>query len=159
MGLCPHPPIGDAVPFKLTAKLANNVTDYTEYRVTLHDTLEAGLTLDSKSVSVKVVGADGNVDTSYTRSDAGKSTGDSFAVTLTWGDGKQLIRNEKLNGATVEVEFKATLNEKAVIGSQGNVNKAYLTYRDNPGDNRSEKSLEPDTVIVFTSSLYRPTFV
>ena len=142
--------IGDPVPFKLTAKLANNVTDYTEYRVTLHDTLESGLTLNNGSLSVKVLYADGTVDTSYIRSEDGKSAGDSFAVTLTWGNGKKLIDNEKLNGAIVEVEFQATLNEKAVIGSQGNVNKAYLTYRDNPADNRSEKSLEPDSVIVFT---------
>ena len=38
--------IGDSVPYKLTAILAKDVTDYWQYHVTFHDTLEKGLTFD-----------------------------------------------------------------------------------------------------------------
>ena len=46
--------IDDAVPFKLTATLANNVTDYKTYFVTFSDVMDESLDFDAKSVVVKV---------------------------------------------------------------------------------------------------------
>ena len=143
--------IGDAVPYKLTATLADNVTDYRNYHITFTDEMEPSLTFNEiTSVTVNGEAID----------DYELTVGEdkhSFALTLNWAgtDGAK-IADEQLNGAKVEVFFTATLNEKAVLGNQGNVNKAMLTYSSNPNVDQSGKQSEEtedtawDSVIAFT---------
>ena len=143
--------IGDAVPYRLTATLADNVTDYRNYHITFTDEMEPSLTFNEiTSVTVNGEAID----------DYELTVGEdkhSFALTLNWAgtDGAK-IADEQLNGAKVEVFFTATLNEKAVLGNQGNVNKAMLTYSSNPNVDQSGKQSEEtedtawDSVIAFT---------
>ena len=53
------------------------------------------------------------------------------------------------NGSTITVEYTATLDADAVIGSIGNPNEAYLVFSNNPnGDGKGKTA--PDKNIVFT---------
>ena len=135
--------IGDDVPFVLTAKLADNVTDYVKYHITFHDTLGTGV--DGKTAFGTPT------DFAVTMKD------ESFAKTLTWtgADGKR-IADDKLNGATVELTFKAELLPNANLGVKGNLNTAHLTYSNNPNLDQAGEPIEDegktdeDAVIVFT---------
>ena len=156
--------IGDPVPYKLTATLANNVTDYYKYHITFHDEMEESLNLDPDSILIRVDGK--TVDA--VNATVSKTPGlHGFDVTLTWegardGNGKYTGRiTEDLNGKTVELYFFATLNEKAKLGKPGNVNTALLKYSTNPkldengnpaddDHERNEKSTPEDSVIAFT---------
>ena len=140
--------IGDAVPYRLTAVLAKDVTDYLQYHITFRDTMEKGLTFD-KITKVTVAGEE------VTNYELNKSA-NAFDLTLTWGDGEKAITDTKLNGATVEVFFTATLNKDAELGSKGNVNEAFMEYSCNPNVDKDGKQkedteeTEKDFVIAFT---------
>ena len=156
--------IGDPVPYKLTATLANNVTDYYKYHITFHDEMEDSLTLDPDSILVLV---DGKTAGAMNASVSKTPSLHGFDVTLTWEgakDGNEKYTGkitEDLNGKTVELYFFATLNEKAKLGKPGNVNTALLKYSTNPkldangnpeddDHEHNEKSSPEDTVIAFT---------
>ena len=146
--------IGDSVPFQLKATLASNVSSYTTYKVVFHDTLSAGLTYNNDAV-VKV-----GETVIYNAKDASQNkTGVSVSyegnvLTVTILD----VKAEGINGtdnSVVTVDYTATLNENAVIGSAGNPNKVYLEYSNNPNKSESGEKHETgktpeDTVIVFT---------
>ena len=138
--------IGDSVPFQLKATLADNVSSYTTYKVVFHDTQSKGLTYNNDAKAY--------ID--------GKET-NGFAVTATVNaDGTTTITvscdNVKALGAgnssVITVEYTATLNENAVLGSAGNPNEVYLEYSNNPnksGEGNNETGNTPkDVVIVFT---------
>ena len=150
--------IGDSVPFQLTATLANNVEAYSTYKIVFHDTLSAGLTFDEGSVEVTF---------------NGEKVTDYFAIDCK--DGKLTISCDDVkefgatNNSQIVVEYTATLNEGAKIGSEGNPNVVYLEYSNNPnwsgaGDNKPDEPGTPgdetpeeptgktpeDKVIVFT---------
>ena len=141
--------IGDEVPYRLTAKLADNVTDYVKYHITFHDTMETGLTMGT----VTNVYVNGQETTDYEL----KADDHSFDLTLTWNgeDGKK-IADTTLNNGTVEVFFNAILNEDANLGSLGNVNESYLEYSSNPNvgqdgtPSEDTENTEKDFVIAFT---------
>lgn len=138
--------INDKVPFKLTATLPSNFDSYKEYYLEFKDTLSAGLTYN-KDAKVYLVnnGVKTDVTSSFTIADNGSS---------------YKINNLKsLSGVTattkVVVEYTATLNEHAVIGSAGNPNTVHLEYSNNPnytgnGENSPKGETPKDTVIVFT---------
>ena len=139
--------IGDAIPYKLTANLADNVTDYLQYHITFHDSMDEGLTfkgIDKVTVNGAEVAA---ADYDLTSKDH------SFDLTLTWaGENGKKIADTDLNKAAVEVYFTAELNENAVLGNQGNVNTAKLIYSCSPNADELDKTEETkeDSVIAFT---------
>lgn len=114
--------IGDTVTFTLTATMPSTIAGYETYKVVFHDTLSEGLTYTN---NVKVT-IDGNDVTQ------------SFVVSEVGADGKFTVScNDVLTlGATasskIVVTYTAVLNEKAVIGTEGNPNKVYLEYSNNP---------------------------
>lgn len=150
---------GDAVPFKLTATLANNVSAYESYKVVFHDTLSAGLTYngDAKIWLLDAGNGDGDEDvTKWFAISSSPSEGGGTALEFS-------CNNVKVFGATddsvVVVEYTARLNENSVLGSKGNPNVVYLEYSNNPNWVRGDsESLEDsptgetseDEVIVFT---------
>lgn len=145
--------MGDTVPFQLTAELPKKrVDDYNHYYVEFTDTLSAGLTFKE----ITKVTADGTT-----------LTKDQYQVTKTEKDGKTVlsivitdvkaVANITKDENKVVVEYNATLNENAVIGSAGNTNDVELTYSNNPNDTGDGKSkpantgkTPKDTVKVFT---------
>lgn len=135
--------IGDKVPFQLTATLADNVSSYTTYKVVFHDTLSEGLTYNNDA---KVTFNSTDVTSSFTITSAVNADG-STTLTISCDDVKALGAG---NSSVITVEYTATLNENAVIGSAGNPNKVYLKYSNNPHDSTETGKTPEDTVIVFT---------
>lgn len=139
--------IGDKVPFQLTGTVASDYKEYkAAYQLVFHDTLSAGLTFDKNSVKV------------YTNDSNTPIAADQYTVTYPATDGHTFdvtIKDVKALDGTVtkiRVEYEATLNEHAVIGSEGNPNKMYMDFSNNPNSTQGgEKGTTPeDKVIVFT---------
>ena len=138
--------IGDSVPFQLKATLADNVSSYTTYKVVFRDTQSKGLTYNNDA---KVyIGGEETDGFTVTATDNADGT---TTLTVSCDDVKALGAG---NGSVITVEYTATLNENAVLGSAGNPNEVYLEYSNNP--NKSEKgnnetgNTPKDVVIVFT---------
>lgn len=137
--------VNDEIPFQLKATLAPNVDAYNTYKVVFHDTLSQGLTYKN----VQKITIDGNVVTS------------SFTVTHTPEGNKLTISCDDVKAlgaksdSVVIVEYTATLNDQAVMGSQGNPNTVYLEFSNNP-NYAGEAATSPtgetpkDKVVIFT---------
>ena len=139
--------IGDKVPFQLTGTVADDYKEYkAAYQLVFHDTLSPGLTFDQDSVKV------------YANDSTNPISADQYTVTYHPTDGHTFdvtIKDVKALDGTVtkiRVEYKATLNEHAVIGSAGNPNTMYMDFSNNPNSTQGgEKGTTPeDKVIVFT---------
>lgn len=141
--------INDAVPFKLEGTVASNYASYKTYYFAFHDVEERGLTFNKDSVKVYV---DNTAITSdYEVVTEGLTDGCTFEVKF--ADLKQISAVKA--GSKIRVEYTSKLNENAVIGEQGNVNKAKLQYSNNPndeqgGENGPTGETPWDNVIVFT---------
>lgn len=143
--------IGDDVPFQLTATLPANLQSYKSYYLKFDDTLSQGLDFNEESVTVKL--GDKDVKSLF------KINYDKASNKLTFTcdnilDNKDKNGNkiEVKNGDTIVIEYNATLNKNAVIGSEGNPNKVKLEFSNNPNNGgEGDKGETPeDTVIVFT---------
>ena len=118
--------IGDNVPFQLSATLPGNYDAYEKFAITFHDTQSAGLTFNAGSVKVYVNSKENTLtkDTDYT---VDTSPGDGHTFDIVFADLKQVASHTFQAGDTIYVEYTSELNTDAVIGSQGNPNKMYLT--------------------------------
>lgn len=138
--------INDSVPFRLTATLPTNFADYDEYYLELSDTLSSGLTYNKDA---KVYLVNGSDETDVTSSFTIADDGSSFKI-------NNLKSLDNVTSSTkIVVEYTATLNENAVIGSAGNPNTVKLIYSNNPnytgdGETSPHGETPEDTVIVFT---------
>lgn len=139
--------IGDKVPFQLTGTVADDYKEYkAAYQLVFHDTLSAGLTFDKDSVKV------------YANDSTDPISADQYEVKCPTTDGHTFdvtIKDVKALDGTVtkiRVEYKATLNENAFIGSKGNPNEMFMEFSNNPNSTQGgEKGKTPiDQVIVFT---------
>lgn len=145
--------IGDAVPFELIGTLPENLNDYDEFYYAFIDTMSEGLTFrDADKASVRV-SLYKPVNGEY------KMAADvTSAFTVVPGN-DSTIKFEcedvlsSISGVTPDsiiiVNFNALLNEKAVIGLDGNENNVYLEYSNVPGTD-SHGRTKIDKVIVFT---------
>ena len=139
--------IGDQVPFQLTGNVADDYSQYkSAYQVVFHDTLSNGLTFNENSVKVYVNDSDTPVSSDQYTIAYPATDNHSFDVTI--NDVKSLGDHV----TKVRVEYTATLNENAVIGSLGNPNKMYMEFSNNPNSTTgTDKGQTPeDKVIVFT---------
>lgn len=141
--------IGDKVPFKLEGTVSSKYNDYKTYYFAFHDKAEPGLTFNKDSVKVFVDATE--ITTGYSVVTS-TTDGDTFDVVF---DNLKNIADVRA-GSKITVEYTATLNDKAVLGNQGNVNTAHLEFSNNPneeqnGSNKPETGNTPDdSVIVFT---------
>lgn len=154
--------VTNEVPFQLTATLPTDAADfaaYKTYKLVFHDSQSEGLTFNN-DITVKygdkVVSSD-----SYTVDTTGLNEGETFRVTI--NDVKTVKDVKDTDGQPIAVTaggkftvaYSSTLNEKSIIGAQGNPNKVSLEYSNNPnvgGEGETGKTPE-DTVIVFTYQL------
>ena len=139
--------IGDAVPFKLSATIAQDYANYTHgYKLTFHDKEDAGLSFNKNSVKVYVDGT--LITTGYEVVNEGLTDGCTFEVRF--ANLKDIASVHA--GSVISVEYTSTLNNQAVIGSTGNKNTSHVTYTNNPNDEQAgENGKTPDdVVIVFT---------
>lgn len=149
--------IGDAVPFKLIGTIPE-MDGYDTYKYIFHDTLSNGLTLNTDSVKVYVADSkDADLssateltkDEDYTLNTSPAESHCSFEVSFS--DLKSV--EEAVSGKYIIVAYTATLNESAVIGLDGNPNKVYLEFSNNPYNEGETNETPKDTVIVFTYEL------
>lgn len=136
--------IGDKIPFKLEGTVpADYDAEYTSYYFAFHDEEEAGLTFNKDSVEVYV--DDDEIETGF---EVKTSTTDGCSFEVVFSNLKDI--NAVHAGSTIRVEYTSTLNDKAVIGGDGNLNKAQLEYSNNPRDTSSKDKTVWDNVVVFT---------
>lgn len=136
--------IGDAIPFKLEGTVpADYDAEYTSYYFAFHDEEESGLTFNSNSIKVYV--DDVEIKTGF---EVKTSTTDGCSFEVVFSDLKAIKAVHA--GSKIRVEYTSTLNDKAVIGDDGNLNKAQLEYSNNPRDTSSKDKTVWDNVVVFT---------
>lgn len=136
--------IGDEIPFKLEGTVpADYDAEYTSYYFAFHDEEEAGLTFNPKSVKVSVDG-----DEITTGFEVKTSTNDGCSFEVVFSNLKAIKAVHA--GSKIRVEYTSTLNPNAVIGGDGNLNKAQLEYSNNPRDTSSKDKTVWDNVVVFT---------
>ncbi|MGN0268743.1 MAG: isopeptide-forming domain-containing fimbrial protein [Lachnospiraceae bacterium] len=141
--------IGDTIPFKLEGTVASNYDDYSTYYFAFHDVEEEGLTFDSSSVKVYVDNTP--ITSGYT---VVTDTDDGCTFEVIFDNLKDISSVHA--GSVITVEYESTLNANAILGEQGNVNKAKLEFSNNPNEEQSgadkpETGETPwDNVIVFT---------
>lgn len=137
--------IGDVIPFQLKGTVADDYANYETYYFAFHDVEEKGLTFNANSVVVKI---DGAPATGYTVNTA-PTDGCTFEVVFA-----ELKNTAAHAGSVITVDYTSTLNSEAVLGDQGNVNKAKLEFSNNPNDKQggepSHDETPWDNVIVFT---------
>ena len=141
--------INDAVPFKLEGTVASNYADYDTYYFAFHDVEENSLTFNKDSVKVYV--DDTEITSGYSVVTEGLTDGCTFEVKFA---NLKTIDGVKA-GSKIRVEYTSTLNENAVLGKHGNVNKAKLQFSNNPNDSENGETSPTgetpwDNVIVFT---------
>ena len=139
--------IADADPFQLTSTEAQDYNDYKgAYQLVFHDTLSNGLTFNASSVKVYVNDSDTPVATNQYTITYPATDNHSFDVTI------HDVKSLGTDVSKVRVEYTATLNENAIIGSLGNPNKMYMEFSNNPNNEQGgDKGQTPeDKVIVFT---------
>lgn len=141
--------IGDEIPYQLTGTLPGKFAEFDTYKVyTFIDTLSNGLTPPkAEDVTVKV--GDKDVTSHFDVA----VDGQVLKISLKLGEDLRTWTDPALTSAsTFVVDYKATLNEKAKIGSEGNPNTVKLEFTNNPnGEQDGEKGTTPeDKVIVFT---------
>ena len=139
--------IGDAVPFKLSATIAQDYANYTHgYKLTFHDEEAAGLSFNKNSVKVYVDGT--LITTGYEVVTEGLTDGCTFEVRF--ANLKDIASVEA--GSVISVEYTSMLDTDATVGSAGNKNTSHVSYTNNPNDKQAgENGKTPDdVVIVFT---------
>ena len=136
--------IGDKIPFKLEGTVpADYDAEYTSYYFAFHDEEEAGLTFNKDSVKVYV--DDTEITTGF---EVKTSTNDGCSFEVVFSDLKAI--KDVHAGSKIRVEYTSTLNENAVIGGNGNLNRAKLQYSNNPRNVESKGETVWDNVVVFT---------
>lgn len=132
--------IDDTIPYKLTATLGE-LDNYNTYYVKFVDTM-TNLTYVTGSATVQIDNGTPLTPSQY------KLTWDATSKTL-----EIEITNVKALGAgnssVITVEYNATLDSSAAIGSAGNPNCAYLVFSNNPNGEGYGETPE-DKNIVFT---------
>ena len=138
--------IGDTVPFMITGTVSSQIKSYDKYTYYFTDTLPKGLTLDENSIVVQAENVTSGYAQGIKATDATKLTKDTdYTVTTTKNDDgtttfkveltdlKKLVTDGKVKTSdTIAVTYNAKLNENAVVGQAGNINKVKLTYSNNP---------------------------
>ena len=130
--------IDDTIPYKLTATLGE-LDNYNTYYVKFVDTM-TNLTYVTGSATVQIDNGTPLTPSQY------NLTWDANSKTLEITNVKALGAG---NSSVITVEYNATLDSSAAIGSAGNPNCAYLVFSNNPNGAGTGKTPE-DKNIVFT---------
>lgn len=123
--------IGESFTYSLVATTPTYPTNATNKKYTLIDTLSTGLTFDGLSTITVKAGT-----TTFTTAATGVITNASgnTVATATYANQKLTIdfNLDYIDATRIEIEYKAHLNENAVLGDAGNVNSVSLTYSNDP---------------------------
>ncbi|MDE6932228.1 MAG: isopeptide-forming domain-containing fimbrial protein [Oscillospiraceae bacterium] len=147
--------IGDDVPYQLKATLGERISDYETYKLVFTDTMDKGLTYNNDAKVYIKNESDAKpreVTNSFIITSAENGDG-TTTLTVSIDDAKAAPVSAG-NKAVITVEYTAKLNEDAVVGGAGNVNKATLEYSNDPnwdGNGNPPTGTTPEEVaVVFT---------
>lgn len=141
--------IGDTVPFQLTGTLPADYANFDTFYFAFHDVMSAGLTLDATSFAVKVDGVAVDSTKYNVKLATDNATTDGCTFEIEFTDLKTAVPAAVAN-SIVTVEFNATLNSNAVLGSTGNPNESKLVFSNDAKNEESKGTSPVDKVIVFT---------
>lgn len=129
--------IGQTVNYTVTGKVPDT-TGYATYQYRLADEMSSGLTFN-KDVEAFIGGNKIKADVVY--------EGNGFRLSV------NMKEYQAKAGEKVEVKYSAVVNKNAVIGAEGNPNKATLTYSSNPKDSSKTSTTPPVIVKVYTAGI------
>lgn len=140
--------IGDTVTFTLSATMPSTFEGYETYKVIFHDTMSAGLAYENIS---SVVVNNNELDEGKYSVDIKNNEDGTTTLTITIAD---VIALGADPSSKVVVTYTAIVDDDAIIGTEGNPNKVYLEYSNDPnwdgeGDEPTGDTPE-DEVKVFT---------
>ena len=139
----------EEINYRLTGTLPSDYATYETYFYKFTDTLSKGLDFVSKAEEVVVkIGnnASNAVEITTTEENGPIVTINDKDLTVEF---KNLKKFQEITKDTkIFVEYKAKLNNEAVIGAPGNDNKVKLEYSNNPySDGEGEKGTTPDKYV------------
>ena len=144
--------VGDPVKFRLTANVPD-MASFDDYTFTMHDTLSEGLTFNKDTVKVTVNGTQivntASTSDKYTLTYPATDTKETFTISFNKDQLKGYVQHTDNNttfGATIVVEYTATLNEKALTRDV-ETNKALLEYTNDPSGNGTGTKKTPETPV------------
>ena len=129
--------VGDTVPYKITIDVPQNIDKLSTFTVT-----DTPTNLEDKTDTIKVVKVKAGTETDDTTLVKGTdytvtSDATTGGFTLTF---KQTTSVKACAGRTVTITYDAVVKDTAVVGNNGNSNKATLTYT-----NKIDSNGDPDT--------------
>ena len=153
--------IGDTIPYTITGTLPSTFESYETYKTfTFTDTFSAGLTAPATNdVTVKIgndditnlfdIAISGEATAVQTMTVTLKSTVDLRTATHGTSNTKFANNDE------IVVSYNAKLNDSAVVGGDGNINTAKITFSNNPNSDSDGKTGETpdDKTVVFTYTI------
>lgn len=139
--------VGDTVPYKITIEVPKNIEKLTTFTVT-----DTPTNLEDKTDTInvaKVATTGESSDTALTRDTDYTVTPDASTggFTLTFN---QTTSVKACAGRTVTITYNAVVKDTAVVGSNGNSNKATLTYTNKIN---SDSTTEPTTNTIEDSAV------
>ena len=123
--------VGDEVTYTITGPTVPNYDeayDETTLKYEITDTLSTGLTFDEDKAALKVYTTD--VKSPLVEDEDYTFSYDSATNKITISLISSKIRG--FNGKAIHVKYTVTVNENAVVGSDGTINKAEVEYTNNP---------------------------
>lgn len=134
--------IGDTVEYEITIKVPD-VRGYDKYYYVVEDTLSAGLTYTTGSLSIDgyTLDIDGPESDEHTGNYYVDVTG-STNIKVVFENAVELFKNAT-PGTDIVIKYSATLNENAVIGDLGNPNTAKLVYSNDPNHSWGGENTPP----------------
>lgn len=156
--------VGQEAPFKLTGTMPSNIADFTTYKYGFKDFISKGFTLpegfSAKDLTVKigdkVVTPDTVNVTDITDDTHGAEYNGGKQIEIMFTDLKATAKAasvELTKDSVVTVEYKATVNEQAIIGGKGNPNKSLVVYQKDVNDGDGLGETPEDEVWAFTYQL------
>lgn len=161
--------MGDDVPFKLIASVPSNIAKYDTYKMIFHDDLQADVfTFNQDSVKVTYYASSSDttgtdvtkafttaLSTAEDKSKFESHTDGTEDFTVTCNNIKGIDGITPTSEGHFEVQYTATLTDKAKMGAEGNWNGAYLEYSNNPnasgeGDTDNTGKSPTDYCVAFT---------
>lgn len=151
--------IGDTIPFKLIGSIPD-MSAYSTYTYTFHDTQSAGLTLHTGSFAVYLVREENLNADLETLTPLDNAAGQYYTVNTNPGTGETFTVNFTNLKAVpnvddydyIVVSYTAELNQGAETGQEGNPNNVYLEFSNDPNGTGTGQT-ERQYVIVFTYTL------
>lgn len=146
--------VGDKVPYKLTSKVPD-MTGYKNYYFVVNDTLSKGLKFNN-DVVIKIGDTTLKKDTDFTvTSTTNTATGDTLVEIVFIN----FLQYKAQAGEDILITYSAEVTTDAVIGVEGNPNKAKLIFSNNPNIETDGNKPGPQSPVGETPDVETRTYV